>query len=311
MARIAATLRALAALTVLMAAALALTGPGVQAQEAPRAVAVNYPLQYFAQRLLGDAAEVSFPVPEGVDPSFWRPSIAEISAIQSADLILLNGAGFATWVDRVSLPRSRLVNTTRAVEDRFIFTESITHSHGDGGEHSHDAVASYTWLDLTLAGAQADAIAAAIARKNLAPPDAVYARLTELLSELDALDSAASATLSAAQGVPMIATHPRYQYLARRYGLSLSSLEWEAGAAPSATDLAALEALAAETGARILIWEAKPPQAALEAVQERGLKSVVFEPLARPPQAGAESYLQAFEAAVASLADAVAQQPGN
>jgi zinc transport system substrate-binding protein len=275
-----------------------------QAQDKPRVVAVNYALQYMAERLLGDAAEVVFPVPQGLDPSFWRPSIADISAIQSADLILLNGAGFAAWIDRVSLPRSRVVNTSRAIEDQFIVTASITHSHGDGGEHSHEGLASYTWLDPQLANAQADAIAAAISARGLAAADEVYARLTKLSSELDALDAAAQAALADVGDVAMIATHPRYQYLARRYGLSITSLEWEAGATPTPEDLADLQRRVDDTGARVLIWEAAPPDAAIDAVSAMGLRSVVFEPLAQSVPA---PFVDALRASISELAEIAGQ----
>lgn len=297
-------LRALA-----VALLFAVAGKGAFAQDKPLVVAVNYPLQYFAERLLGDAAEVAFLVPPGVDPSFWRPTISDISDVQSAELILLNGAKFAAWVDRVSLPRSRLVTTSRAIEQQFIVTESITHSHGDGGGHSHEGVASYTWLDPKLAGAQASEIAAAAARRELAPVDKIYAELAVLLDELDALDARADALLSDVRPVPMIATHPRYQYLARRYDLSIDALEWEAGAAPSADELAELEALAAETGARILIWEAEPPAVAIEAVFGLGLQSLVFEPMALRPSSG--SYFEAFTASVEKLSATVSQMPAN
>lgn len=51
----------------------------------------------------------------------------------------------------------------------------------------------------------------------------------------------------------MIATHPRYQYFARRYSFSIASLEGDAGAMPSEDDLADLERLSTELDARILI----------------------------------------------------------
>ena len=78
-----------------LSAALLLSATSVLAEDRPRVVAVNYALQDLAQQLLVEDAEVVFPVPDGVDPSFWRPKISDISAIQSADLTLLNGAGFA------------------------------------------------------------------------------------------------------------------------------------------------------------------------------------------------------------------------
>ena len=282
--------------------ALSLTATNVSAQDRPQIVAVNYPLQYLAERLVGEAADVVFPVPAEVDPSFWRPSIADISTIQSADLILLNGAGFATWVDRVSLPRSKVVNTSAAIKDQFIVTESITHSHGDGGEHSHEGLASYLWLDPTLAAAQARALAAGIKRAGILPSDDIDARLDALEADLDQLDQAARSALANLGDVAIIATHPRYQYFARRYGLTVTALEWEAGATPSAAQLSALETLVGETGAEILIWEGQPPEAALDAVAELGLASVVFPPLAHP--ASSMEFDQAFSEAVQSLSAA-------
>lgn len=272
------------------------------AQDKPRIVAVNYPLQYFAERLLGDEAEVIYPVPEGVDPSFWRPSIADISTIQSADLILLNGAGFATWTSKVSLPRSKLVDTSRGLEDRFIATESITHSHGDGGEHSHEGTASYTWLDLSLAASQAQAVADAIKVRSLAEPAVVDERMAELADELKGLDTAARATLEAVTDTVFIATHPRYQYLARAYGLEILALEWDAGAMPDDEDLAELKTLRTESGATVLIWEAEPPAAAIDAANSLGLESVVFPPMAVPPSMS--TLPESFAASVEALADA-------
>ncbi|MEM9999858.1 MAG: metal ABC transporter substrate-binding protein [Pseudomonadota bacterium] len=279
------------------------------AQDRPRVVAVNYPLSYFAERLLADEAEIIFPVPADVDPSFWRPTIADISMIQSADLILLNGAGFAAWVDRVSLPRAKLVNTSSALEDRFIVTETITHSHGEGGEHSHEGLASYTWLDPTLAIAQAKAIAAGLTARGIGDANAVETRLATLRADLEALDVKTSAALATLTEIGIVATHPRYQYFARRYGLSISALDWEAGAMPDAAQLAALSALAAQTNAQILIWEAEPPAEAIARVEELGLKSVVFAPLAQPSPEGA--YLEALDAAISALSGAAMQNRGG
>ncbi|NRB01383.1 MAG: metal ABC transporter substrate-binding protein [Rhodobacteraceae bacterium] len=275
------------------------------AQDRPRVVAVNQALQSFAEQLLGDAADVVFLVPEGVDPSFWRPSIADISAVQSADLILLNGAGFATWVDRVSLPRSRVVNTSKSIEDQFIYTETITHSHGDGGEHSHEGVASYTWLDPMLAIAQAEAIAAAVIARDLAPAEDVETRLDRLRSDLTDLDKTSQDALSGLEGVAIIATHPRYQYFARRYGLMIASLEWDAGATPSAEDLADLKAHLAQNDARVLLWEAHPSQEATALTEALGLNNVVFEPWA---SAGSQnSFIEAYKRAVLELSEAARQ----
>jgi zinc transport system substrate-binding protein len=128
---------------------------------------VNYPLTYFAERIGGDHVKIEFPVPTGIDPAYWTPDIKAIGECQKADLILLNGAGYAKWVNQVSLPRSKMVNTSRQFKDQYITTKkAMTHSHGPAGEHAHEALAFTTWLDFELAARQAGAVASAMIRKR-------------------------------------------------------------------------------------------------------------------------------------------------
>jgi len=272
------------------------------AQNAPSVAAVNYPLAYFAERLLGAGSQVIFPVPADTDPSFWRPGIADIAAMQAADVIALNGAGFASWTTKVSLPRSRLVNTSSGFEDQFIRTETITHSHGDGGSHSHTGTANYLWLDFSLATQQAEALAAMITRRLPDQASAVEQNLEALRADLAALGEAAQSAV-AQDDVKAIASHPRYQYFARAYGMEIASLEWDAAAEVTEEQWQELSAEIAETGATLFIWEAAPSDAALARVRDMGLKSVVFPPLANRPEAG--DFLSEMRTAIAALSGAI------
>ena len=293
-----------------LAAAAGVTVPtAIAAQDRLSVAAVNYPLAFFAERIAGDRAEVLFPVPEGTDPSFWRPGIADIAAFQSADLILLNGAGFADWTARTTLPRSRLVTTSAAFEAAFIATETVTHSHGDGGEHSHTGTASYTWLDFAQAGQQAAAIAAALSRVAPVEADGFYENLETLTAELDSLGTTAQAIGEMAEGLTLITSHPRYQYFGRAYGLTLDAVDWDAREAPSPEQWAALETRAAERDARVFIWEAAPEAEALARMDALGLASAVFPPLANRPGSG--DFLSGMEASLASLREAVTGATGG
>lgn len=287
---------------------LALSATPLAAQDRPLVVTVNAALARFAEALAGDAAQVLMPVPDGTDPAFWKPRIADISMIQSADLIVLNGAGYAAWTTRASLPRSRLVDTTRGLEDRFIATESVTHSHGADGEHTHEGTAAFTWLDPELASRQAAAIARALVAKGIVAEDVAEQRLAELDAALADLDAQAARLAELGRDTAIIATHPRYQYLARAYGLTIHALQWDPGAAPDAAQLAELEALVAETGAEVLIWEAAPPDEARDAVRALGLVDCVFPTLAAP---GDADYFAGFAAGVADLARALDALPGR
>ncbi|MEL7465047.1 MAG: metal ABC transporter substrate-binding protein [Pseudomonadota bacterium] len=287
-------LRALTAGVAMLAASVA------AAAEKPVIAAVNYPLAYFAERLGGDAVEVLFPIPADADPAFWRPKLKDIAAIQAADLIALNGAGYAAWTTKASLRRSRIVDTSAGFSDDYIQTETVTHSHGDGGEHSHAAIATHTWLDFALAARQAEALASAMARRVPEAAATVDAARSDLIGELEALDREAAAAAEALRGRAIIATHPRYQYFARAYGLDIRSLEWEAGEAPSEKQWRDLTALAEETGAAILLWEAAPPDAARERAAAAGFADAMLPTLANRPGTG--DFLSAMRSALADLA---------
>lgn len=284
-----------------LAVCLSMVAGAAIAQDRPVVATVNYPLAWMAERLGGDAVDVLFPVPDERDPSFWRPGLSEIAAIQQADLIALNGAGFATWTTRTTLPRSRIVDTSAGFSDAYIATQSVTHSHGADGEHSHTGIASYTWLDFAQAAQQAEALAAAMKRRMPELGDQIDVALPALVADLIALDAVARDVLAALQGTTILATHPRYQYFARAYGLDIASLEWDAGAMPDDAQWQELQDIADQTGATLVIWEATPPDGAMNRASELGLKSVVFSPLATRPSNG--DFLSVMQTQIADMVE--------
>jgi len=280
------TVHALRRLTIAMLLA-ALPCGITSAAEKLTIYTVNYPLAYFAERLAGDLARVEFPAPPDVDPAFWMPDEDTVAAYQAADMILLNGAGYAKWVDKVSLPASRLVNTSRSFTDRYIETTSgVSHSHGPGGEHSHSGIAFTTWLDLDLAARQAEAVAMAITRKRPDAKERVAKSLETLQGELRALDKRLAVIAATAPSRPLLASHPVYQYLARRYNLNLESVLWEPDAVPTPQQWRELEGMLTDHPARWMIWEAQPTQETANRLRSLGVEGVVFDPCANRPASG-------------------------
>lgn len=104
-------------------------------------------MYYFADKIGGELLEVYFPAPMDVDPAYWVPGDSALAVYQSADIILSNGAHYDQWMDHVSLPSSRIVNTTAPMKDRYIeLTHVTSHSHGPEGDHEHTGFAFTTWL---------------------------------------------------------------------------------------------------------------------------------------------------------------------
>ena len=203
----------------------------------------------------------------------------------ATDLILLNGAGYARWVNKVSLPASRLVNTSRDFTDPSIETASGV-SHGPGGEHSHSGIAFTTWLDLDLAARQAEAVAKAITRKQPDAKDRVAKNLEALQGELRALDASLKRISATAPSRPLLASHPVYQYLARRYSLNIESVLWEPDEVPTQQRWRELEDMLSEHPARWMIWEGEPLPETAARLRALGVESILFDPCANRPDAG-------------------------
>ena len=138
---------------------LLLVSSSASATDKLKVYTVNYPLAYFAQRIGADHVNVVFPLPADIDPAFWEPDAGDIAGFQQADLILLNGAGYANWLKRVSLPRRKQLNTSAGFLHNYIsLAHTSTHQHGPAGEHSHAGTAFTTWMDFDQSIQQAGAI---------------------------------------------------------------------------------------------------------------------------------------------------------
>ena len=261
---------------------------------------VSYPLAYFAERIGGAAVTARFPAPADVDPAFWKPDPATISACQTADLVLLNGAGYARWVGQASLPRRKLVDTSRVFRAAYLPGEQTpVHQHGPAGEHSHGRVASTTWLDPVQAIAQARAIEVAFAKRRPEDAQGFAQRAAALVTDLEQLDRELAAAFGALGGEPLLASHPVYPYLARRYGLDLRSFSWEPDLDPGPADWKALDVLLDERPARLMLWEAAPTGATRAKLEARGVGVVVFDIAANWPTRG--DYLSVMRANVDAL----------
>ncbi|MFZ9038288.1 MAG: metal ABC transporter substrate-binding protein [Gammaproteobacteria bacterium] len=264
---------------------------------------VNYPLQYFAERIAGEHAEVVFPASADVDPAFWKPDAETIGAYQRADLILLNGASYAKWVGQVSLPRRRLVDTSAAFDDRLIKTETgIAHSHGAGDEHAHAGTAFTTWLDPQQAMLQAEAITQALVKKQPQAQAEFEQNFAALERDLRALDEQLKKTLSNARGQVLMASHPVYQYLTRAYDLELNSVLWEPDKFPSEAQWNELGSLAEATSAKWMLWEGEPLAKSVARLKQMGIDSLVFDTCGNTPESG--DYLSVMKSNLSELKQA-------
>lgn len=259
----------------------------------------SYPLAYFAERIGGEHVHAELPVPDGADPAGWSPDAETVLAYQGADLILLNGAEYESWTATATLPQSRLVDTSAGFADEIIFVEdAFTHSHGPEGDHSHGETASVTWLDLTLALRQAEAVRnALIAVRPEAEAD-FRDRFDALAADLRRLD--AELTTATRGAAPLLAATPDYSYLARRYNLNVRALRYDAAEPMGRAFWHDLEHTVGFS--RTMLWPEPPSAEVAERLARMEIRPVVFNPAGKRPAEG--DFVAAMEANVERLREA-------
>jgi zinc transport system substrate-binding protein len=103
-------------------------------------------------------------------------------------------------------------------------------------------------------------------------------RYAALAQELKALDQSLSTMVSKHPQRALVASHPGYAYLARRYGLHIKSVHWEPDVMPNEAQWAKLQDMLNTHPATWMIWEAEPLPAAVARLACIGMHSLVFAP---------------------------------
>jgi zinc transport system substrate-binding protein len=251
------------------------------AASALKVFASHAALAYFTKRIGDESVTVWVPSDFDGDPAFWSPKAKDITLMQGSDLLVLNGATYEKWRSRVTLAERTVCETADAFKSEWIeVKEAVTHSHGTDGAHSHAGTAFTTWLDPMLAIEQARAIHARLAQ--LLPEQAkdLNDRFQGLERDLRALDGNIEVAVGNSNGLPIIFSHPVYEYFIRRYELNARTVHWEPEELPSADEFAAFSKLLEEHPAKWMVWEDEPGQAIRAKLRELGVECVVFAPAA-------------------------------
>jgi zinc/manganese transport system substrate-binding protein len=289
--------RALATAIAVVAGAAVVNGCGTGSTAEPaaeagdtRTIAVSYSvLGSLVAELVGGEAGVEVLMPGGVDPHEWEPSARDVEALESADLVVVNGLGFEEGLDPV------LDETDVPV---FTATDHVA-LRTDGG-----AGDPHIWTDPLAMTAVVAALAEDLDRELGLD---VAARASRLEQRLDALDAELRRTLAAVPATErkLVTGHESLGYFADRYGFELvgavvpsSSSQAEA----SAGELAALKEVVEREGVGTVFTETGAPSRAAEAVAAEAGAKVVELPSHTLPADG--SYFTFMLDLAARIADA-------
>ncbi len=264
---------------------LLLACSGAEPPPAPPAAAApldvrttSFPVDWLVRRLAPPGTVVTLILPAGEDPPDWQPPGPTVEALQRADLIVAQGAGYEAWMSTSLLPEDRVVRAAAGLP--LIELGGGSHQHGSGAPHTHAGLDPHVWADPQAYLQEAAVVAQALRDRRPAEAPGVSQREAALKQRLLALDAELAAAWGPFAGLPLSASHPAFNYVARRYGLNIQSFGFDPAVPPSAEALAEWVAWSAG-GGRHLLWEASPSPAVMAAFPPSTVH-VVLDPLEQP-----------------------------
>ena len=235
----------------------------------------------------------------------------DMRLISSADVVVINGAGMESFVDRVIGDMGKpVIDASAGIEliggDGHDGDEHDADDH-DGDEHDgdyhdghdHGDVNAHIWMSPRQAILQVENIAAGLIEADPAHAQSYRANAERYKERLLELDAEVSALLEGAAGARIVTSHPAFEYLARDYGIEIvASLGQEPGEMPRTRDMAELVDTVREMGISALFVEKAYAEKAAEVLaRETGIAIYTLDSLT-----SGELSAEAYETGI--LADA-------
>jgi zinc transport system substrate-binding protein len=278
--------------------ALTLAGCGSQTEtgsaDAPDdklpVVASFYPLQYIAERVGGDAVQVTTLTAPGVEPHDLELTPKQVGAIAAAKVVVYEQS-LQPAVDKAVKQNAAKTAFDISPAAKLVATGVEEHAdeHADN-DHVEDKDAAVTegealdphfWLDPQRYADVATAVADRLAEADSGNADAYRQRAATLRTELTKLDGEFKAGLRNCQRKTFVTSHDAFAYLAQRYGLEMVGI---AGLTPDAEPSPARikevqDVVRRERVTTIFYEELVSPKVAESIARDLGVRTAVLSPI--------------------------------
>lgn len=258
----------------------------------------------------GDRVSVTSLVKPDEDAHGYQPKPSDSRLLRDADLVLANGLGFDTWIERLSAAASR-------DKKLVIVSEGITplesgHAHDDHAGHDHGELDPHAWQDVANARVYAANIAKALATAdpaNAADYEANLARFDQQLEELDSEIRSTIAALPEARRT-IVTSHEAFAYFGRAYDVRLLAASGvSANAEPSAAGIARLiRQIRREEAAAAFLENISDPRTIERISKESGARvgGTLYSDALSGPDGAAPTYVAMMRHNLATLIEAIA-----
>lgn len=291
-----------------MAAAATLAGCGVgngSASGRPQVVVSFYPLQYLAERIAGEHADITTLTAPGQEPHDLELSASKVAKVADADLVVYERGLQAAVDDAIDT-----VHPTHAVDVAKVvdLVPMSQHDIGLGSDEGEgEGLDPHFWQDPQRYKAAAQAVYDGMADIDPAHEADYESHLQSLTTDLDQLDQEFTTGLANCQRHTVVVSHDAFGYLGDRYNLDLRGIAGlSPDAEPSPAHIAALHKLIEDAGiTTVFNEELASPKMAQTLAHDLGLTTKVLSPIEGLTDATSnEDYLSLMRANLAALRQA-------
>ncbi len=288
-------------------AALSDDGGGSGSGGGLQVVAAFYPLQYVAQEVAGDRAEVANLTRPGGEPHDLEIAPAETARIVDADVLVVE-SGFQPAVDD-AVEQNATGEVVDAAEVVGLLPAGEEHAgesaeeHAEEEGHDHGDVDPHFWQDPERMARLADAVADRLAQADPDHADEYAANAERLRGELTDLDTAYAEGLADCERSTVVVSHDAFGYL-EKYGLTMEPIAGlSPGAEPTPADLARLQDLIGTDGITTVFSERLvSPRLSESLARDSGVETAVLDPIeGLSDQTADQDYLSLMRSNLAAL----------
>ena len=219
-------------------------GEETVSEEKLNVIASFYPLYDFVNKIGGEKVNVTNLTQTGSAHGF-EPSIEDMKKIVDSDLLVVNGAGFETWVEKVKENNPEL-NILEASSDIDLIEGNHDHDHDheeahddhdhdheeehdnhdhDHEGHSHGEFDPHIWLSLDNAKEMIETIKDKLVELDSDNKDFYEDNYNKYKSELESLDEKYENAFKKYEGRSFVVPHEAFAYLVEDYNIKQIGIE--------------------------------------------------------------------------------------
>lgn len=275
--------------------------PGTDTAHGMSILASFYPLQWIAERVGGQAVEVSSLTPPGAEPHDLELTPRDVAAVSEVDLVVYLSE-FQPAVDDAVVQEA-----DESAFDAAEHTElDLTYIPIEEGTENADEQGAdpHFWLDPIRLADVADTLADRLGEIDSDNASSFTANAAQLRNELEQLDTELRDGLANCDNTNLVTSHNAFGYLADAYGLTqigITGLTPEEE--PSAANLADIAGYVEDNDVRTIYFETLVSPAIAEAVaSESGVETAVLDPIeGLTEESDGSDYLEVMRSNLATL----------